>query len=39
MLTKVNDVIVQYLWRHGCQFKSQKCSKYFDVHLFPPLWK
>jgi len=23
MLTKVNDVIVQCLWSHRCQFKSQ----------------
>jgi len=28
MLTKVNDVIVQCLWRHSCQFKSQKFSSF-----------
>jgi len=40
MLTKVNDVIFQYLWRYSCQFKPQKFSiDFFDVHLCPPLWK
>jgi len=39
MLTKVNDVIVQCLWRHSSQFKSQKCFTFFDVHLFPPTLK
>jgi len=26
MLTKVNDVMFQYLWRHSCWFKPQKFS-------------
>jgi len=35
MLTKVKDVIVQCLWRHSSQLKSQKYFTFFDVHLFP----
>jgi len=35
MLTKFDDVIVQCLWRHSSQFKSQKCFTFFDVYLFP----
>jgi len=38
MLTKVNDVIVQCLWRHSWQFKSPNvlhfltctCSRHFE---------
>ena len=29
MLTKVNDVMFQCLWRHSCQFKLQKFSIVF----------
>jgi len=39
MVTKVIDVIFQCLWCHSCQFKLQKLSSFFDVHLFPPLRK
>jgi len=34
MLTKVNNIKFQYLC-HSCQFKSQKFSSFFDVHLCP----
>jgi len=36
MLTKVNDVIFQWMWHHSCQFQSQKFSSFFYVHLCPP---
>jgi len=39
MLTEANDVIFQCLWRHSCQFKSQKFSMFFDLHLCPPTLK
>jgi len=35
MLTKVNDVIFQCLWRHSCQFKPQIFFYFLDIYFAP----